>query len=437
MILPRPAVILAVAILASSLHAQQPNGDPIKLIDQVARHYIAAKSIHLEATTQRTSHTELSTFSNTAILSSYTGPGGRFRYDGRTSQGSELIVSDGTYEWRLKRSFAQYAKAPAGTFFHSPIVSGGDDQSISEARSLLLSISNLVGTIARARFAPSETLQVNGRKVLCTVIQFDYKRNADPDPAEPVLYPNTVWIDPATLIIARLENRTHYRMMQGMLSAPFSPFSDSVFQTSFSVADLDFTPAPDTFAFTPPPGSAEIAAFPNPYASADSSISPSNGETLAFVGKPLPPVVLHDATGAEVPLSRYRGHPLLIDIWETWCGPCMTDLPAFARIRSSTASTDLAIVGIDEDYKTTDAIALLKKRGYDWPDFHMTAVAQRQLSVVGVPLVVLADASGNVVYYHFGGGDIKGLADAIAKLGPTYQSVSSSAAPASGPTEKP
>ncbi len=86
----------------------------------------------------------------------------------------------------------------------------------------------------------------------------------------------------------------------------------------------------------------------------------------------------------------------------------MNDLPALGKIRASTAATDLQIIGIDEDYKSEDARALLKKRGYDWQDFHLNRKTLQQLSLIGVPVVVLTDAAGTIVYYHTGGGRHEG-----------------------------
>jgi thiol-disulfide isomerase/thioredoxin len=416
-------LLLAFALSTACAVAQQPATDPIKLLNQVADRYISAKSIHVEANIHRTTHTDLSDFSNTSILSAYIAPGNRFRYEGRTSQGAALIVSDGTNEWGLRRSFAQYAKAPAGTYFRGQTMYAGDDDGIIEAHRLFSNVTDLRDKVDLARPVTAETLDINGRKVLCTVIQFEYAQTVERDPSEPIVYHHTIWIDPASLSVIRLETRNHNQQMQGMLTAPYAPYYDFVDTTTYTVVDLSFEPKPDTFTFVAPPGSTEVAKLPNPYPEPGTNNSPYDAQAAAYIGKPLPDVRLHDSTGAEVAVSRYRGHPLLIDVWATWCGPCMNDLTALGNIRASTAATDLQIIGIDEDYKSDDARALLKKRGYDWQDFHLNRKTEKQLSLVGVPLVVLTDAAGTVVYYHTGGGDTKGLAIAIAKLGKQYEAV--------------
>ena len=57
-------------------------------------------------------------------------------------------------------------------------------------------------------------------------------------------------------------------------------------------------------------------------------------------------------------------------------------------------------------------------------DFHYTAEAVKQLGVKEIPVIILTDAAGKVVYYHSGAEDARGLRDAIASLGEVYRTVS-------------
>ena len=51
------------------------------------------------------------------------------------------------------------------------------------------------------------------------------------------------------------------------------------------------------------------------------------------------------------------------------------------------------------------AAALLKRKGYDWEDFHFNRSVTVGLPTVGIPLLVLIDATGKISYYHTGVGD--------------------------------
>jgi cytochrome oxidase Cu insertion factor (SCO1/SenC/PrrC family) len=52
--------------------------------------------------------------------------------------------------------------------------------------------------------------------------------------------------------------------------------------------------------------------------------------------------------GKETTLSSYRGRPLLIDLWATWCGPCLTALPALNSIYSEVKDKGLQMISFDE-----------------------------------------------------------------------------------------
>ena len=89
------------------------------------------------------------------------------------------------------------------------------------------------------------------------------------------------------------------------------------------------------------------------------------------------------------------------------------------RLHKSTAQTDLKIIGIDEDSKPGAAPDFLKRREYDWEDFHFNKSVISQLLTSGVSLIVLVDLEGTIVYYHTGT-DPDGLVRAVTRLGPAY-----------------
>jgi len=422
----RYAPLLALSLVLCPYRAvtQESSPEAIQMLNRVADHYINAKFVHLEATTSRSSHSELYNYSTTSHLIALMADGNRFRYDGRTSNGSSLIVSDGKREWHLRRSFGQYDEASTGSFFRRPSSAGSDDDAPVEARYLVTSVTQMRDHIEFARFAPSELIEYRGQKVKCTVIQFEYKQRLDRGPGSPIAWRNTVWIDPANLIILKSEYRDRHQLSQGMAMPPRADWREERNETIFILADLNSPLPTDTFAFTAPSDVIRVAALPSLFpipGDKDPAISPG---TAQYVGKPLPSIVLHDSAGGEVSLSRYRGHPMLIEVWATWCGPCIHDMPTFGRLRASTSSTGLQIIGIDEDEKTADAIAYLRRNHYDWPDYHLTEGAAKDLSAFGIPVTLLVDAKGDVVYYHLGENNLKDLIAAIPSLGPAYANAS-------------
>ena len=65
--------------------------------------------------------------------------------------------------------------------------------------------------------------------------------------------------------------------------------------------------------------------------------------------KPAPDFVLLDAYGKSVPLSSFKGKPLLLDLWATKCGGCIKEIPSFIEIHHAYRSRGLAVLGISMD----------------------------------------------------------------------------------------
>lgn len=69
--------------------------------------------------------------------------------------------------------------------------------------------------------------------------------------------------------------------------------------------------------------------------------------SAVMVGKAAPPWNGTDLDGKPIALSDYRGHPLLINFWASWCGPCRAEQPALNAVADAYAARGFRIVGVD------------------------------------------------------------------------------------------
>ena len=69
----------------------------------------------------------------------------------------------------------------------------------------------------------------------------------------------------------------------------------------------------------------------------------------SLVGKPAPDFVLENVSGQTVSLSSFKGKPLLINFWATWCGPCKIETPWLIELQNEYASKGFQIVGISTE----------------------------------------------------------------------------------------
>ncbi|MBO9715803.1 MAG: TlpA family protein disulfide reductase [Pseudoxanthomonas sp.] len=113
---------------------------------------------------------------------------------------------------------------------------------------------------------------------------------------------------------------------------------------------------------------------------------------------------LPDLSGKARSLSQWRGQPVLLNYWATWCGPClkeMPDLDAFAHAQSRAGGIQVVGIALDE---AASVQAYLSRRPVRYPvlleavDYGDSGSSARYGNRQGVlPYSVLLDAQGRVV----------------------------------------
>src|SRR5205807_9240729 len=79
---------------------------------------------------------------------------------------------------------------------------------------------------------------------------------------------------------------------------------------------------------------------------------------------PAPDTVFTDAAGKPHTLAEFRGRAVIVNLWATWCGPCVAEMPTLAKLAASSAGQPLAVVPIslDRDEDRANAEASIAKR---------------------------------------------------------------------------
>lgn len=118
---------------------------------------------------------------------------------------------------------------------------------------------------------------------------------------------------------------------------------------------------------------------------------------------PLPEVTLQGfAGGPDVALASYRGRPLVVNLWGTWCPPCVQEMPAFQQVATA-ASDKVAFLGVNVADDPDAARAFARRLGITY-DLAVDAREEfvRRVGVYGMPTTLLVDPRGTIVYRHTG-----------------------------------
>jgi len=114
---------------------------------------------------------------------------------------------------------------------------------------------------------------------------------------------------------------------------------------------------------------------------------------------PLPAVTFSDLAGKRHTLAEFKGRYVLLNLWATWCAPCVKELPTLAKLQAAMGDK-LAVIPVDVGRnETKDSAAFLKSHGAGalpvYRDSDIMLV--RTLQAYGLPLTILIGPDGKEV----------------------------------------
>jgi thiol-disulfide isomerase/thioredoxin len=117
--------------------------------------------------------------------------------------------------------------------------------------------------------------------------------------------------------------------------------------------------------------------------------------------------ILRDApmqglSGPSRILSEFRGKPLIINVWASWCGPCRQEMGSLERLYRR-GGNQFAVIGISTDDYPDAAKAFLQTYKTTFSHFIDTRlVLENMLGADHLPLTLLVDAQGRVLGKYYG-----------------------------------
>ncbi|MEZ5315845.1 MAG: TlpA disulfide reductase family protein [Vicinamibacterales bacterium] len=76
---------------------------------------------------------------------------------------------------------------------------------------------------------------------------------------------------------------------------------------------------------------------------------------------------LKDMHGNDVRLADYKGRPLIINFWATWCGPCKHEIPAFVELVEKYKDKKFTVLGVSVDDPPEDLLPFAKEFNINYP----------------------------------------------------------------------
>ncbi len=125
-----------------------------------------------------------------------------------------------------------------------------------------------------------------------------------------------------------------------------------------------------------------------------SAFSGTTGEIK--VGEYIPNALLNGLNGKTKNLYDFRGKPLIINVWASWCGPCRDEMSSINRL--SQRSRNFNVIGISTDDDANAALMFIKKSKTTFSQYIDSNVRlENMLGANTIPLTILVDAQGRVL----------------------------------------
>jgi thiol-disulfide isomerase/thioredoxin len=140
-----------------------------------------------------------------------------------------------------------------------------------------------------------------------------------------------------------------------------------------------------------------------------------------FVGRPAPPLSVTDLAGQPIDLAALRGRVVLVDFWATWCGPCITELPALQELVETLQGEPVTLLALSTDEEVGVVAPFVEARGFTFDVAWIGESGTKQdWAVRGIPSLFVIGPDGTVRYHHQGyrEGDEKALIGEVQSLLP-------------------
>jgi thiol-disulfide isomerase/thioredoxin len=138
-------------------------------------------------------------------------------------------------------------------------------------------------------------------------------------------------------------------------------------------------------------------------------IVPAGKIDRSHAGAPAPGAGFTDPDGEPATLADFRGKPLLLNLWATWCGPCVEEMPTLDAL-AARSGDKLRIVALaqEDGPAKVEAFFAKTKVGHLEPFLDKELAMMTALGAESLPMTILYDSEGKEVWRMTGREDWTG-----------------------------
>jgi peroxiredoxin len=137
-------------------------------------------------------------------------------------------------------------------------------------------------------------------------------------------------------------------------------------------------------------------------AAANSSQASGSSGSAPRVGTSAPDFTLLNLDGESVSLSDFRGRPVLINFWASWCGPCKVEMPAIQAVYEQHQEEGFVVLAVAVDDSTENARRFIDEHGLTFQALMDDGSVASAYRVFGLPASFFVGADGKIAAVHTG-----------------------------------
>lgn len=112
-----------------------------------------------------------------------------------------------------------------------------------------------------------------------------------------------------------------------------------------------------------------------------------------------------NSEGELVSLEQFRGKVIFLNMWATWCPPCVAEMPGINKLYNQVKGEDIVFLMLSLDEKFQKAVDYSQKKGYDFDVYRPAEPLPSSYSSQSLPTTYIISAEGKLVLTNIGMGE--------------------------------
>lgn len=116
-------------------------------------------------------------------------------------------------------------------------------------------------------------------------------------------------------------------------------------------------------------------------------------------------MTLKNSKGETVSLADYKGKVIFINLWATWCPPCIAEMPSINAMYNDIDLDKVEVLMVSFDKSFSKAIDYKKRSSFDFDVYELDGPIPAMYNTRSIPTTYIIDAEGNLAFKHTGTAD--------------------------------